>query len=162
MRESDSPRLFLSYAPQLSRGQYPGFPGGTMVENPPANAGDATHVGPITGLASSPGGGHGNPLQYSWLENPMDRGVWWGYSPWGCRVGHNWATKHSTGLFLTQFYHCILYMGWKRALKLVFWFIYPWANAFEDDEDNCAYLRTLVIELGTQVWWDSRLSLWTG
>ena len=77
MRESDSPRLFLSYAPQLSRGQYPGFPGGTMVENPPANAGDATHVGPITGLASSPGGGHGNPLQYSCLRNPMDRGGWW-------------------------------------------------------------------------------------
>ena len=76
MRESDSPRLFLSYAPQLSRGQYPGFPGGTMVENPPANAGDATDVGPITGLASSPGGGHGNPLQYSCLRNPMDRGTW--------------------------------------------------------------------------------------
>ena len=44
-----------------------------MVKNPPANAGD---VGSIPGLGRSPGGGHGNPLQYSCLENPMDRGAW--------------------------------------------------------------------------------------
>ena len=46
-----------------------------MVENPPANAGDATDVGPIPRSGSSPGGGHGNPLQYSCLRNPMDRGA---------------------------------------------------------------------------------------
>ena len=45
-----------------------------MVENPPASAGDA---GSIPGLARSPGGGNGNPLQYSCLENSMDRGAWW-------------------------------------------------------------------------------------
>ena len=45
-----------------------------VVENPPANAGE---VGSIPGSGRSPGGGHGNPLQYSCLENPMDRGVWW-------------------------------------------------------------------------------------
>ena len=45
-----------------------------MVKNPPANAGKA---GSIPGSGRSPGGGHGNPLQYSWLENPMDRGAWW-------------------------------------------------------------------------------------
>ena len=33
----------------------------------------------------TPGGGHDHPLQYSCLENPMDRGAWWGYSPWGCK-----------------------------------------------------------------------------
>ena len=44
------------------------------VKNPPADAGD---VGSIPGLARSPEGGHGNPLQYSSLENPMDRGAWW-------------------------------------------------------------------------------------
>ena len=151
--------LFPKESTYIKEGFSWNFSGSSAGKESTCNAGDS---GLIPGLESSPGGGHGNPLQYSWLENPMDRGVWWGYSPWGCRVGHNWATKHSTGLFLTQFYHCIVYMGWKRALKLVFWFIYPWANAFEDDEDNCAYLRTLVIELGTQVWWDSRLSLWTG
>ena len=44
-----------------------------MVKNPPANAGDTDS---IPGLRRSPGGGHGNPLQYSCLENPMDRGIW--------------------------------------------------------------------------------------
>ena len=46
-----------------------------MVKNLPANAGD---MGSIPGLGKSPGGGHGNPLQYSCLENPMDGGAWWG------------------------------------------------------------------------------------
>ena len=48
-----------------------------MVKNPPANAGDARDKGSISGLGRSPGGGNGNPLQYSSLENPMDRGAWW-------------------------------------------------------------------------------------
>ena len=47
-----------------------------MVKNLPANAGDIRDVGLISGLGRSPGGEHGNPLQYSCLENPMDRGVW--------------------------------------------------------------------------------------
>ena len=46
------------------------------VKNPPANAGDVRDRGLIPGLGRSPGGGHGNPLQYSCLENPMDRGNW--------------------------------------------------------------------------------------
>ena len=45
-----------------------------MVKNLPANAGDE---GSIPGSGRSPGGGNGNPLQYSCLENPMDRGAWW-------------------------------------------------------------------------------------
>ena len=48
-----------------------------MVKNPPASAGDRREVGSIPGLGRSPGGGHGNPLQYSCLENLMDRGAWW-------------------------------------------------------------------------------------
>ena len=55
-----------------------------MVKNPPANAGDIRDADSIPGLGRSPGGGHGNPLQYSCLENPTDRGVWLQ------RVGHNW------------------------------------------------------------------------
>ena len=47
-----------------------------MVKNPPANAGDTEHAGSIPGLGRSPGGGHSNPLQYSCLENPMDRRAW--------------------------------------------------------------------------------------
>ena len=48
-----------------------------MVKNPPASAGDARDMGSMPGLGRSHGGGNGNPLQYSCLENPMDRGVWW-------------------------------------------------------------------------------------
>ena len=43
----------------------------------PANAGDARDSGSIPGSERSPGGGHGNPLQYPCLENPMNRGTWW-------------------------------------------------------------------------------------
>ena len=48
--------------------------GGSLVKNPPANAGDA---GSILGLGRSPGEGNGNPLQYTCLGNPMDKGAWW-------------------------------------------------------------------------------------
>ena len=51
-----------------------GFPGGSVVKNPPANAGDA---GWILGKGRSPGEGNGNPLQYSCLGNSMYRGAWW-------------------------------------------------------------------------------------
>ena len=50
--------------------------GGSMVKNPPANAGDTGDACSIPGWGRSPGGGNGNPLQYSCLENPMDRGAW--------------------------------------------------------------------------------------
>ena len=52
-----------------------GFPGGSVVKNTPAIAGDARDMGLIHGLGRSPGEGNGNPLQYSCLENPTDRGV---------------------------------------------------------------------------------------
>ena len=48
-----------------------------MVKNPPANAGDIRDMDSMLGLGRSPGGVHGNPLQYSCLENPMDRGGRW-------------------------------------------------------------------------------------
>ena len=51
-----------------------GILGGSVVKNLPANVGVA---GSIPGLGRSPGEGNGNPLQYSYLGNPMDRGVWW-------------------------------------------------------------------------------------
>ena len=48
-----------------------------VLKNLPADAGNIRDMGPIPGLGRSPGGGHGNLLQYSCLENPMDRGAWW-------------------------------------------------------------------------------------
>ena len=53
------------------------FPGGSEVKNLPADVGDSRDAGLIPGLGRSPGGGNGNPLQNSCLENPRDRGAWW-------------------------------------------------------------------------------------
>ena len=57
----------------MAAGRRLGFPGGSVVKNLPANAGDLSL---IPGLGKSPGEGNGNPLQYSHLDNPMDRGTW--------------------------------------------------------------------------------------
>ena len=48
-----------------------------LVKNPPTDAGDTRNTGSIPGSGRSPGVGNGNPLQYSCLENSMDRGTWW-------------------------------------------------------------------------------------
>ena len=58
--------MALSGASQMAR----------VIKNPPANAGDARDTGSVPGSGRSPGGGHGNPLQYSCLENLMDKGAW--------------------------------------------------------------------------------------
>ena len=52
------------------------FPGGSVVKNPPANADDPRDMGSVPKSGGSPGEGHGNPLQYSCLENSMDRRAW--------------------------------------------------------------------------------------
>ena len=54
-----------------------------VVKDLPASAGDVRDAGSIPGLGRSPGGGHGNPLQYSCLENPHGQRSLLGYSPWG-------------------------------------------------------------------------------
>ena len=69
----------LNYVPdssKINKVHFRGFPDGTVVKNLPADAGDARDMGSIPGLESSPGVGNGNPLQYSCLENSMDRGAW--------------------------------------------------------------------------------------
>ena len=62
------------------------FPGGSVVKNLPAKAGD---MDSILELRRSPGGGNGSPLQYSCLGNPMDRGVWRAIVHGVPRVGYN-------------------------------------------------------------------------
>ena len=71
------------------------------IKKPPANAGDIRDVGSIPGSGRSPGKGHGNPLQYSCLENPMDRGAWR-------------ATVHGVAKSLTAHTHIIF-------SPLIFW-----------------------------------------
>ena len=53
------------------------FPSGSAVKESTCNAGAVGDMGSIPELGKSPGGGYGNPLQYSCLDNPMDRGAWW-------------------------------------------------------------------------------------
>ena len=64
-----------------------------MVKNPPANAGDIRDMGLIPDSGRSPGGGNSYPLQYSCLENPMERGAWKAIVHGVARVGHALATK---------------------------------------------------------------------
>ena len=59
-----------------------------VVKNPPVNAGDIRDMGLIPESGRSPGEGHGNPLQYSCLENPMDIGAWWATVHW---VAKSWT-----------------------------------------------------------------------
>ena len=66
------------------------FPGVSMVNNPPAKAGDSSS---IPGSGRSSGEENGNPLQYSCLENPMDREAWWATVPGITRVALDLATK---------------------------------------------------------------------
>ena len=65
-----------------------------MVKNLPANVGDAGDARSIPGSGRSPGEGNGNPLQFSCLGNPVDRGARRATTPWGCGVRHNGATEH--------------------------------------------------------------------
>ena len=62
-----------------------------VVKNLPTKAGEVRDVGSVPGSGRSPGGGHGNPLQYSCLENPMDRGAWRATVTGSQRVRHNWS-----------------------------------------------------------------------
>ena len=71
-----------------------GCPGVSAVKNPLANAGDEDL---IPALGRSPGGGNGNPLQYSCLENPMDRGAWQATVH---RVTQSDTTEHSTHVYV--------------------------------------------------------------
>ena len=89
------PLLVIPVSPGLSLRGSPCFPGGTVVKNLPASGKDKTDVGLTPGMGRSPGGRHGNPLQYSCLETPMDRGAWWATVQGGYKEEDmNWAAKH--------------------------------------------------------------------
>ena len=78
-----------------------GFPGGSVVKNPPANARD---TGSFFGSGRSPGEGNGNPLLYPCLGNPVDRGAWWGTVLWGSgRVGLYLAAEQQQQSFAYLF-----------------------------------------------------------
>ena len=90
----ETPVQFLGWKIPWRRDRLPtpiflGFPGGS-------DGKESAHLGLIPRLGRSPGGGHGNPLQYSCLENPQGQRSLGSYSPWGCK--ESYLTKHSTRL----------------------------------------------------------------
>ena len=103
------------------------FPGGSEVKVSAYNAGD---LGSICGSGRSPGEGNGNPLQYSCLENPMDRGAWWVAKSWGRKELDTTKRLHS----LTQNKSLSEYLT-KHILKFLsgFFFVveaYIWVASF--------------------------------
>ena len=74
-----------------------------MVKNPPANAGETGDEGSIPGLRGSSGGGNGNPLQYSCVKNPTDRGAWWATVPGGTKRQLTEQLTHTNTLLSLSF-----------------------------------------------------------
>ena len=87
-----------------------------VVKNPPANARDVRDAGLIPGSGRSPGGGHGNLLQYSCLKNPMDRGAWQAQSIGSHRFRHDRSDLACTHALLFRFFS---YIGHYRDLNSV-------------------------------------------
>ena len=102
-------KFFLLFACDSVNCTLQGLPGSSAGKESACSAGN---TGLILGLKRSLGGGHGNPLEYSCLQNPHGQRSLRGYSPWGCRVEHHWATKHSTlqiiSLNLWFLFSCLL------------------------------------------------------
>ena len=111
----------LKYVPST------GFPGGSDSKESACNAGDP---GSIPELERFSGEGNGYPLQYSCLENPMSSLV--GYSPWHCRVGHDWATNTNTlcSLYthiIESFYHESMLnfiKSFSSIFEMIIWFLF--------------------------------------
>ena len=90
-----------------------------MVKNPPANAGDIGDVGSIPGSARSPGGGHGNLLQYSYLENPVDRAAWPATVQ---RIAKSQTRLKWLGT-LTSYFNVLLFL---RIFENIMYFLFYW------------------------------------
>ena len=82
-----------------------------VVKNPLVNAGDIKDMGSVPGLGRFPGGGHGNPLQYSRLENPMDRGAWQATVN---RVTHSQIQQKQLNMHAPTVSKLTVYLGWKK------------------------------------------------
>ena len=118
----ETPVGFLGWEDTLEKDRLPtpvflGLPGASDGKEFTFNVGN---LGSIPGLGRSPGGGHSNSLQYSFLENPHKQRSLVGYSSWGHRVGQDWVTKHSTAvnmLLLKLLHLCFRHFGliWARG-----------------------------------------------
>ena len=115
-------------------------PGGTVVKNPPAHAGDTGNMGLIPGSGRSLGGGNGNPLQYACLENPMDRGD-------GRATGH-WVAKNGTWLSncartSKASHNCMSVFIQFKTLLTWFFFLWTWVMFLFVVYVFCSYFNFL-------------------
>ena len=97
------------------------FPGGSVVKNLPAKAGDE---GSTPGSGRSTGEGHGNSLQYSCLGNPIDREAWQGYSSWGCKASDITYCLNNRSFLHTLLKILFIYYFWLH------WAFIAFAQAF--------------------------------
>ena len=105
------------------------LPGGSVGKESACNAGD---LASIPGWERSPGGGHGNPLQYSCLENPMDRGAWWATVRGVTRVGHDWSNLAAAA--------AIFYQNFIIVCNLLLW-AFPVALVVKNPPANAGDIR---------------------
>ena len=100
------------------------FPGGTSGKEPPANAGDMRDTVSIPGSGRSPGGEKGNPLRYSCLENPMDRGAWRATVHGGAK-SQTWLSTHTHTLVnVVRPEEEMRYKNFKRELLFIDYLIF--------------------------------------
>ena len=109
-----------------------GFPDHSVVKNPPANTGDK---GSISSPGRAPGGGNDNPLQYSCLRNPIDRGAWWAKV---CGVSKSWArqwlnnnSEHYIGLTKKVVWGFSITSCWQTRMKFLTNPIFPCVSTAE-------------------------------
>ena len=84
------------------------FSGGSVVKNPPANAGNTGDTGSIPEWKRSSGGGNSDPLQYPCLENPVDRGAWWAIVYGVAKTSDVTAQTLDTDYFLVEFQYIVI------------------------------------------------------
>ena len=133
--------MWSSQLPQreilLSHFTVGGFPGGAMVKSLPANAGDTRDVRSIPGSGRMPGVGNGNPLQYSCLENSMDRGAW-------RAVAHGVAESDTTE-WLTMYVGILLWSSERLhlAISTRSWKVYIF-QPFIYIQKSCKEVKLLI------------------
>ena len=135
-----------------------GFLSGSAAEESAFNTGDTGDAGSIHGLRRSPGEGNGNPLQYSCLRNPLDRGAWWAIIQKVTNSQEDWGTKHTFSaktIFSWLLYLCNMFWNQRPPALLFFlrlfclfgvlwdsvltvgWIFYIWKNFHWDFNRNC-------------------------
>ena len=123
-----------------------GFPGGSVVKNPPITAGDTGDVCLISGSGRSPEGRNGNPLQYSCQDNPMDRGAWWAIHFMGLqRAGHDWGIKGENAVISSTAISAVPNIFGTRN-----WF--HWKTIFSGMEDGRHMFQVEKGAMGSRKW----------